>query len=72
MGSRYLNTEVPTKYLNMHCEMQLGMKTDYRIFQISRLLQATEIQLLQNQCQQEPTQILTNLTVALMNPRLLG
>ena len=50
--------------------MHLGIKIDYLFFQSSRLLQVTEIQLLQNQCEQERTQILTNLMLALENPRL--
>ena len=50
--------------------MHLGTKVDYLFFQISGLLQATERQLLQNQCEQERTQILTNLMLALENPRL--
>ena len=52
--------------------MHLGTKIDYLFFQSSRLLHATEIQLLQNQCEQERTQILTNLMLALENPRLAG
>ena len=62
----------PDSYLNMDYEMHLGTKIDYLFFQSSRLLQATEIQLLQNQCEQERTQILTNLMLALKNPRLAG
>ena len=50
--------------------MHLGTKIDYLFFQSSRLLQATEIQLLQNQCEHERTQILTNLMLAHENPRL--
>ena len=52
--------------------MHLGTKIDYLFFQSSRLLQATEIQLLRNQCEQERTQILTNLMLPLENPRLAG
>ena len=52
--------------------MHLATKTDYLFFQSSRLLQALEKQLLQNQCEQERTQILTNLMLALGNPRLAG
>ena len=59
-------------YLNIEYEMQLGKKIDYVFFQRSQLLQATEIQLLQNRCEQERTQILTNLMLALENPRLAG
>ena len=50
--------------------MHLGTKIDYLFFQSPKLLQATEIQLLQNQCEQERTQILTNLMLALENSRL--
>ena len=52
--------------------MRLGTMIDYLFFQSSRLLQATEIQLLQNQCEQEGTQILTDQTIALETPRLAG
>ena len=52
--------------------MHLGTKMDYLFFQSSRSLLATEKQLLQNQCEQERTQILTNLMLALDNPRLPG
>ena len=52
--------------------MHLETKTDYLFFQSSRLIQATEIQLIQNQCEQERTQILTNLMLALDNPRIAG
>ena len=52
--------------------MHLGTKIDYLFFQSSRLLQSTETQLLQNQCEQERTQILTNLMLALENSRLAG
>ena len=40
-------------YLNMDHEMHIGTKLDYPFFQRSRLLQASEIQLLKNQCDQE-------------------
>ena len=50
--------------------MHLGTKIDCLFFQSSRLLQTTEIELLQNQCEQERTQILTNLMLALEKPRL--
>ena len=64
--------ESPDNYLNMDYEMHLGTKIDYLFFQSSRLLQATEIQLLQNKCEQERTHILTKLMLALENPRLAG
>ena len=59
-------------YLNMDYEMHMGTKLDYLFFQSSRLLQASEIQLLKNQCEQERTQILTILMLSLENPRLAG
>ena len=57
-------------HLNMDYEMHLGTKLDYLLFQISRLLQASEIQLLKIQCEQERRQILTILMLCLENPRL--
>ena len=54
-------------YLIMDYEMHMGTKLDYLFFQSSRLLQVSEIQLLRNQCEQERTQILTNLTLFLEN-----
>ena len=71
-GTQHQQTDNPNSYLNMDYEMRLGTKKDYLFFQSSRLLQATEIQLLQNQCEQERTQILTNLMLALEVPRLAG
>ena len=59
-------------YLNMDYEMHMGTKLDCLFFQSSRLLQASEIQLLKNQCEQERTQILTILMLSLENPRLAG
>ena len=59
-------------YLNMDYEMHMETKLDYLFFQSSRLLQASEIQLLKNQCEQEWTQILTLLMLSLENPRLAG
>ena len=67
-----LQADDANSYLNKDYEMHLGTKIDYLFFQSSRLLQATEVQLLQNQCEQEPTQILTNLMLALESPRLAG
>ena len=59
-------------YLNIDYEMQMGTKLDYLFFQSSRLLQASEIELLKNQCEQERTQILTILMLSLENPLLAG
>ena len=69
-GTQKLKTADPDNYLNIDYEMHLGTKINYLFFQISRSLQATEIQLLENQGEQERTQILTNLMLALENPRL--
>ena len=69
-GTQFQQAEDPNGYLNMDYEMHLGTKIDFLFFQSSRLFQATEIQLLQNQCEKERTQILTNLMLALENPRL--
>ena len=59
-------------YLNMDYEMHMGTKLDYFFFQSSRLLQAFEIQLLKNQCEQERSHILTLLTLSLGNPCFAG
>ena len=59
-------------YLNMEYEMHMGTILNYLFFQSSRLLQASEIQHLKNQCEQEWTQILTILMPSLENPRLAG
>ena len=69
-GTQKLQTADFENYLIIDYEMHLGAKIDNLFFQSSRLLQATEIQLLQNQCEQERTQILTNLMLSLENPRL--
>ena len=54
-GTQLQHTDDPNSYLNMDYKMHLGTKIDHLFFQNSRLLQATEIQLLQNQCEQERT-----------------
>ena len=59
-------------YLNMDYEMHLGTKLDYLFFRSSQLLQASEIPLFKNQCEQERTQILIILMLSLENPRLAG
>ena len=71
-GTQFKREEKPDSYLNIGYEIHLRTKIGYFSFQTSGLLQATEIQLLQNQCEQERTQILTNLTLPLENPRLAG
>ena len=55
----------------MDYEMHIGTKLDYLFFQSSRLLQASEIQILKNQCEKERTQIFTFLMLSLENPRLV-
>ena len=69
-GTQKLQTADPDNYLNIDYEMHLGTKIDYLFFQSSQLLQATEIYLLQNE--QDSTQILTNLMLALEDTRLAG
>ena len=59
-------------YLNMDYETHMGTKIDYMLFQSTRLLQASEIKLLKNQCEQERTQMLTILMLCLENSRLAG
>ena len=71
-GTQKIQTADPDNYMNIDYEMHLGTKIDYLFFQSSRLLQATEIHLLRNQCEQERTQFLINLMLALQNPCLAG
>ena len=52
--------------------MHMGRKMDYFFFQSSRLFQASAIQHLKNQGEQERTQTLTILMLSLKNPRLAG
>ena len=59
-------------YLKMDYEMHMGTKLDYLFFQSSRLPQASEMQLLKNQCEQERTQKLTILMLSLENPHHAG
>ena len=55
----------------MDYEIHMGTKLDYLVFQSPRLLQASEIQLLINQCEQERTQFFNNLMMSLENPCLV-
>ena len=71
-GTQKSQAADPDNYFNVDYEMHFGTKIDYLFFRSSRLLQSTEIQVLQNQCEQERTQILTNLMLAPENPRLAG
>ena len=54
----------------MDYELQQGTKLDYLFFESSRALQASELNLLENQCEQERIQIFTILMLSLENPRL--
>ena len=58
--------------LNMDYEKHMGTKLDYLFFQSSRLLEASEIKLLKNQCEREGTQILTILVLSLEDFCLAG
>ena len=68
----FQQAENPDKYFNFDYEMHPGTKIDYLLFRSSRLLQATEIQLQQNQCEQERTQFSTNFMLAPEVPWLAG
>ena len=61
----YINT-----WLNMDYELQQGTKFDYLLFESSRALQASDLKLLKNQCEQERIQTFTILMLSLENPRL--
>ena len=65
-------TEDLKNFLNMECEKHLGTKIDFLLVQSSRLLQATQIQIWQCQCEQKRTQVDTNLILALVNPSISG
>ena len=59
-------------YLNLDYELQQGTKLDYLFFESSGMLEGSEIQLLENLCEQKRTQILTILMLSMENPRLAG
>ena len=59
-------------YLNLDYELHQGTKLDHLFFESSKMLEGSEIQLLKNLCEQERSQILTNLMLAVANPRLAG
>ena len=63
----YINT-----WSNMDYELQQGTKLDYLYFESSRALQASELNLLKNQCEQERIQNFTILMLSFENPRLAG
>ena len=56
----------------MDYEIQQGTKLDYLFFKSSTALQASELNLLKNLCEQESIQIFTILMQSLENPRLAG
>ena len=59
-------------WLNMDYELQQGTKLDYLFFGSFRALQASELNLLKNQCEQERIQTFTFLMLSLENARLAG
>ena len=67
-----LKTSDENMYLNMDYEMHMGTKLNYLFFQSLRLLQASEIPFLKNQCEQVRMEILTILMLSLENARLAG
>ena len=59
-------------YLNLDCKLHQSTKLDYLFFDSSKMLEGSKIQLLENLCKQERTQILTILMLSMENPRLAG
>ena len=59
-------------YMNMNCERHMRTKLDHLFFKSSRSLQASEIQLLKNKCDQKRTQVFAFLMLSLEKPRLAG
>ena len=57
-------------YLNLDYELHQGTKLDYLLFESSKMLEGSEIQLLKELCETERTQILTILMLSMENPRL--
>ena len=53
VGTEKSQTEDPDIYLNIHHEMHIKTKTDCLFFQSLRLLQSTDLHLLQNQYEQK-------------------
>ena len=70
--TQFDQAKTPDSYLNIDYEMHIGTKADYLFFQTTSLFQATEIQQLRSQCEQERAEILTNVMLALKKPRLAG
>ena len=59
-------------YLNLDFELYQRTKLDYLLFESSKMLEGSAIQLLKNLCAQERSQILTILILLMKNPRLAG
>ena len=57
-------------YLNMDYELHQGTKLEYFFFESTRLLGASEVQLLKAHCERERTEILTILLLSMENARL--
>ena len=58
--------------VNLDYELQQAKKLDCIFFESSRALQASELNLIKNQCEQEGIQIFAILMLSLENPRLAG
>ena len=56
----------------MDQELQQGTKLDHLFFESSRALQASELNLLKNQCKQDRIQVFTILMLSFEKPRLAG
>ena len=65
------NPETP-HYLNLDYELHQGTKLDYLFFESSKMIERSEIQLLENLCEQDRIQILIILMFSMENPRLAG
>ena len=63
----YINT-----WLNIDYELQQETKPDYLPFESSRALQASEMNLVKIQCEQEGIHIFTTVMLSLEKPRLAG
>ena len=61
-----------THYPNLDYELHQGTKVDYLLFESSKILEGSEIQILKNLCEQERTQISTFLMLSIETPRPAG
>ena len=59
-------------YFNLDYELHQGTKLNYLFFESSKMFEGSKIQLLKNLCEQERTEILTNLMLSMQKPRLAG